>query len=191
MSQNPNFSSNLRLTDLQADSRNNLDTFYNHTDSHSMTSNNISQVPFINSLNTVSSVPQCCPHVSQSNNYNSNGQPVSNHFVNLPNSTTFDSFQPQVNQCNIFKFEIPGFEIIVRPKSNQVMNLNNLNAQHQSSMNSYSPVAIMPSQLVNQNQNYINGNFVSNSHVNSVNNMNTDNLQYQNHQQFGYNNFQG
>jgi hypothetical protein len=191
MSQNLNFSSNLQLTDLPADSHNNLNNFYDQTNSHSMTNNNISQTPFVNSLNPVSSIPQCCPHVSQSNNYNSNGQPVSNHFVNLPNSTTFDSFQPQVNQCNIFKFEIPGFEIIVRPKSNQVMNLNNLNAQHQSSMNSYSPVAIMPSQLVNQNQNYINGNFVSNSHVNSVNNMNTDNLQYQNHQQLGYNNFQG
>ncbi|CAB4479539.1 hypothetical protein RhiirA1_515288 [Rhizophagus irregularis] len=97
----------------------------------------------------------------------------SSHIVNLPNST-------------IYKFEIPGFEIIVIPKSNQVMNLNNLNTQHQSYVN-YSPVA---TQLVNQNQNYIiNENFVSNSHINPVNNMNTDNLQY--HQQLGYNNIQG
>lgn len=118
-----------------------------------MINNNISQPPFVNSFNPVNSASQYCPYVSQNNIYNTNGQLASNHFVNLPNSTTFGSFQSQVNQCNIFKFEIPGFEIIVRPKSNQVM--NNLNTQHQSSMNSYSPVAVMPSQLVDQNQNYI------------------------------------
>jgi hypothetical protein len=155
MDQNLNFSGH-----------NNLDTIYNHTDSHSMTSNNISRVPIINSPNTFSSVPQCCHHVSQSDNYFTNGQPASNHIVNLPNSTIFDSSQPQVNH---YKFEIPGFEIIVKPKSNVVMNLSNLNTQHQSYMNSYSPVAVMV--MATQNQNDINGNFVSNSHVNSVNNM--------------------
>ncbi|CAB4375079.1 unnamed protein product [Rhizophagus irregularis] len=193
--QNLNFSSNLQLTDLHVDSRNNLNNFYDQTNSHSMTNNNISQTPFVNSLNPVSSIPQCCPHVSQSNNYNTNGQLASNYFINSPNSTTFDPFQQHVNQCNIFKFEIPGFEIIVRPKSNQIMNLNNLNTQnHQSSMNSYSPVATIPSQLVDQNQNYINRNFVNKSHVNFVNNMNTDNLQCQIHQQQNIlrcNNFHG
>jgi hypothetical protein len=186
MSQNLNFFRNLQLTD---DNHSNLNTFYDHTNFHSMTNNNIFQVPFVTSPNTVNSASQYCSYASQSN---SNGQQA-NHFVNLPNSTTFNSSQSQVNQCNTFKFEIPGFEIIIRPKSNQITNLNNLNTQYHSSMDSYSPVAVMPSQL-SQSQNYIDRNFVSGNYVNSVNDMNTDNLQYQIHQQQnipGYNNFRG
>ena len=207
MSQNLNLSDNLQLplrsptvlqglTDLQADSHDNLDTFYDYSDSFSVTNNSIPQAPFVNALNTVSSASS----YTQQYNTDANGQQFSSHF-NPPNMT-FDSSQPQVNQRDIFKFEIPGFEIIIRPKINQVMNLSNLNAQSHSSMDSYSPLA------VNQNQNYtsnVDGNSARGSYANSVNSMNamniqntynsqsfTDNLQSQFQQQqnsFGFNNF--
>jgi hypothetical protein len=187
MSQNLNFPSNLQLTDLQVDSHNNFAS-YNHTDSFSMTDNNILQAPIVNALNAVGSSLQYCPHTSQSNT-NNNGQQASTYFANIPN-TTFESSQPQVNRHDVYKFEIPGFEIIIRPKSNQIMNFNQLSMQSHSSMNSYSPGMSsqqshsqqshsqqshssmdfyspgMSSQL-NQNQNYVDGNSASGSYANS------------------------
>jgi hypothetical protein len=203
MSQNLNFPSNLQLTDLQVDSHNNFAS-YNHTDSFSMTNNNdILQAPFVNALNAASSSSQYYPHTSQGNT-NTNVQQASNYFVNLPN-TTFDSSQSQANQYDVFKFEIPGFEIIIRPKSNQIMNFNYLSMQSHSSMDSYSPGMSsqqshsqqshsqqshsqqshssmdsnspgMSSQL-NQNQNYVNGNSASGGCANSdMNIMNMQNI---------------
>lgn len=162
MNQNHNFSHNPQLADLQAGGQDNLDTFYNY-DSLFMNAFNTSQNRF---------------HASHGN-INTNGH-YSN--VNLPDTTS----QPQLNRSNIFIFEIPGFEIIIRPKSNQFMNLTNLNIP---SMNSYSSVAGMSSTL-NQNQNYVNGNSASGNY--DVNNMNTINMQngLNNNQSFITNNSQ-
>jgi hypothetical protein len=190
MSQNLNFPSNLQLTDLQVDNHNNFAS-YNQNDSFSMTDNNILQAPFVNALNAVSSSLQYCPHTSQSNT-NNNGLLASNYFANLPN-TTFESSQPQVNRYDVYKFEIPGFEIIIRPKSNQVMNFNQLSMQSYSSMNSYSPGmssqqshsqqsrshqshsqqshssmdSYSPGMSSQLNQNYVDGNSASGSYANS------------------------
>lgn len=194
MSQNYNFSNNLQLTNLQVDNHN---TFCDYSNSLSVTDNRILQAPFVNAPNTVSSASQYYPHTSQ-NNTNTNGQQASNHFLNLSN-TVFDSSQLQVNQYGVFKFEIPGFEIIIRPKSNQIVDFNNLNMQSHSSVDSYS--SGMSSQL-NQNQNFVNGNFAGESYANSdmsTTNMHNnqsfiaDNSQYQFQQQnsLGYNSFHG
>ncbi|CAB4375080.1 unnamed protein product [Rhizophagus irregularis] len=173
MNQNHNFSHNLQLADLQAGGQDNLNPFYNF-DSLNMNAFNTSQNHFHDNINNT-------------NGYYPN--------VNLSDTT----FQPQLNRSNIFIFEIPGFEIVIRPKVNQFMNLNNLNNLNMPSMNSYSSVAA--------NQNYVDGNSASGSYVNNMNTMNmqniynnnnnqsfiTNNSQYQFQQQnsLGYNNHQG
>jgi hypothetical protein len=93
----------------------------------------ISPAPYVKALNTVSSTSYAPQYVK----CNTNGLPYS---FNSPNAT-FNPSQPQSNQRDVYKFEIPGFEIIVRPKFNPVMNSSNLDTQYQlrgdKPMNSY------------------------------------------------------
>ncbi|RIA89312.1 hypothetical protein C1645_825077 [Glomus cerebriforme] len=161
---------------------NNLDTSYTYTVPSSVINNGIFPAPLNTftssdpSFNTASSTLQYC--APQYINSDTNGQ-VSNHSHSDNSRNKLHSSQPQINQCGVYKFEIPGFEIIVRPKSNPMINLNNLGAQSHSSTNSYySPTTVMSSQL-NQNQNYIPSveNSANESYANSVNSMNIMNMQ--------------
>ncbi|CAG8435832.1 13394_t:CDS:2 [Rhizophagus irregularis] len=95
MNQNHNFSHNPQLADLQAGGQDNLNPFYNF-DSLNMNAFNTLQNHFHDNINNT-------------NGYYPN--------VNLPDTT----FQPQLNRSNIFIFEIPGFEIVIRPKIVQPM----------------------------------------------------------------------
>jgi hypothetical protein len=155
----------------------------NHNlDSFSVINNSISPTSLnsLNSFSTVSSTLEDHPTIVPHDNINYiNGQ----HYVNSPNMA-FDSSQPQMSQYEVFKFEIPGFEIIIRPKLNSVVPVNNLDAQSYSFSDSYSSVAVMPSQL-NQNQSYISRNSgnASGSCASSENNINAQNI-YNNDQTF-------
>jgi hypothetical protein len=152
-------------TNIQAH-HNNLDSSYNYTDSFPMINNSISPVNGLDTV-TVSSTSQYFSHAPQYN-YNTNNADGLSYSINSPNAT-FNATQPQLNH----KFEIPGFEIemIIRPKSNPIMNLD-MQCQlredkSHSSMNAY----------------YVDGTFANGDSANFVNVMNMDNSQFQFQQQ--------
>jgi hypothetical protein len=186
MDQNSNFSNGLQSPPtgvIQADNQahyNSPDAFCNYTDSFSMTNNSISSPHCVNALNTVSSTSQYCSNTPQYIDGNTDRLPY-------PPNTTFSSSQ---SQCNFFKFEIPGFEIIIRSKPNSIMNLNNLYAQYQpqshSSMNScYISGTSDSGNLANP------GNIMNIQNTDNSQSFVTENLQSQFQQQnsLGFNNF--
>ncbi|CAI2162985.1 12999_t:CDS:1 [Funneliformis geosporum] len=137
----------------------NFDPYNCTADSFSATNENIYPIPCEDeSLDTFGSASQYCPIISsyepQYINYDTSEQGILNQ--NPPQS--IDTSQSQMNQCSIFRFEIPGFDIIIKPKSNSTMDLNNLDTQYQLQQDQSYPYS---SSQLNPSQNYISENSVN------------------------------
>ncbi|CAG8622531.1 7123_t:CDS:2, partial [Funneliformis mosseae] len=88
---------------------------------------------------------QYCPMISSyESQYINNHDDISEQgILNQNPPQSIGSSQPQMNQCAIFRFEIPGFDIIIRPKSNLSMDFNYLDTQYQLQQDqSYPSVSI-------------------------------------------------
>ncbi|CAG8652855.1 uncharacterized protein OCT59_005103 [Rhizophagus irregularis] len=149
-----NYSNNLQPLQMDHTLNNNVDSSCDYSDFSSITSNN--NIPTSYMANNYEQQQSLFSSINNENyttttqslsyepQYTSHTSSHDSHIASPLNSLNMITNSSQINRSDIFKFEIPGFKIVVIPTSSTTSssyaNLNNFDTQNQVQQGYTSPI---------------------------------------------------